>query len=108
MFRKKQKFSPSAPCPVPIIEQVSTPTFVDGDVVTVLESKVVDTCSDEYLNRIPDPAEYTLEYCLAAGITLDVIKASNLLSPTDIADLEFNGAAISESTFNQLVSLKDN
>lgn len=56
----------------------------------------------ENAKKVPTYKEYTLENLIAAGVGLDPINVSNMLTPTDRATLDIVGQNISTEAFDRL------
>lgn len=89
MSFRNHKFSPVVPPPVPVVDEVSTSTFV-GDVETPVVSLVPNS---ELCASLPAPSSYCLSDLLAAGVPLTPVNSKVITTPDSAA------AAVVDSVF---------
>lgn len=81
MAFRNHKFSPVVPPPAPVVDEVSTSTFV-GDVETPVVSLVPNS---ELCASLPAPSSYCLSDLLAAGVPLTPVNSKVIISPDSAA-----------------------
>lgn len=81
MSFRNHKFSPVVPPPAPVVDEVSTSTFV-GDVETPVVSLVPNS---ELCASLPAPSSYCLSDLLAAGVPLNPVNSKVITTPDSAA-----------------------
>lgn len=98
MAFRNHKFSPVVPSPSPVVDEVSSSTFV-GEVETPTVS-LVPNC--ELAANLPAPSSYCLSDLLAAGVPLTPVN-SKVISTPDAA-----AAAVVDSVLGDSDVTRDN
>lgn len=83
--RWKRKVHYGLPSPVVVNVSQTVAEKVGDEVVERVVRVPVDLCSKEAAKSLPTLAEYSLKNLLEAGVPLEQINPSNLLTPTDLA-----------------------
>ena len=81
MAFRNHKFSPVVPPPAPVVDEVSSTTFV-GDVETPMVSLVPNS---ELGANLPAPSSYCLSDLLAAGVPLTPVNSKVITTPDTAA-----------------------
>lgn len=81
MAFRNHKFSPVVPPPCPVVDEVSSSTFV-GDVETPVVSFVPNS---ELCASLPAPSSYCLSDLLAAGVPLTPVNSKVISTPDSAA-----------------------
>lgn len=81
MAFRNHKFSPVVPPPAPVVDEVSSSTFV-GEVETPTVS-LVPNC--ELSANLPAPSSYCLSDLLAAGVPLSPVNSKVITTPDSTA-----------------------
>lgn len=89
MFRKKKnKFQETCLMPLPgLLRSTSVVQEDNGETVTRIISKDVNLLDPSEYPELPAPEDYTFENLLRAGVSLREIPCSNLLNPSDPANI---------------------
>lgn len=89
MFRKKKnKFQETYLMPLPgLLRSTSVVQEDNGETVTRIISKEVNLLDPSEYPELPAPEDYTFENLLRAGVSLREIPCSNLLNPSDPANI---------------------
>lgn len=89
MFRKKKnKFQETYLMPLPGLLRSSSVVQEDnGETVTRIISKEVNLLDPSEYPELPAPEDYTFENLLRAGVSLREVPCSNLLNPSDPANI---------------------
>lgn len=81
MAFRNHKFSPVVPPPAPVLDEVSSSTFV-GEVETPVVSLVPNS---ELAANLPAPSSYCLSDLLAAGVPLTPVNSKVITTPDSAA-----------------------
>lgn len=81
MAFRNHKFSPVVPPPAPVVDEVSSSTFV-GEVETPVVSLVPNS---ELCASLPAPSSYCLSDLLAAGVPLTPVNSKVITTPDSAA-----------------------
>lgn len=81
MAFRNHKFSPVVPPPTPVVDEVSSSTFV-GEVETPVVSLVPNS---ELCASLPAPSSYCLSDLLAAGVPLTPVNSKVITTPDTLA-----------------------
>lgn len=81
MAFRNHKFSPVVPPPAPVVDEVSSSTFV-GEVETPVVSLVPNS---ELAANLPAPSSYCLSDLLAAGVPLKPVNSKVITTPDSAA-----------------------
>lgn len=81
MAFRNHKFSPVVPPPAPVVDEVSSSTFV-GDVETPVVSLVPNS---ELCASLPAPSSYCLSDLLSAGVPLTPVNSKVITTPDSTA-----------------------
>lgn len=81
MAFRNHKFSPVVPPPVPVVDEVSSSTFV-GEVETPVVSFVSNS---ELCASLPAPSSYCLSDLLSAGVPLSPVNSKVITTPESAA-----------------------
>lgn len=81
MAFRNHKFSPVVPPPAPVVDEVSSSTFV-GEVETPVVSLVPNS---ELCASLPAPSSYCLSDLLAAGVPLNPVNSKVITTPDSVA-----------------------
>ena len=81
MAFRNHKFSPVVPPPAPVVDEVSSSTFV-GEVETPVVSLVPNS---ELAANLPAPSSYCLSDLLAAGVPLTPVNSKVITTPDSAA-----------------------
>ena len=81
MAFRNHKFSPVVPPPAPVVDEVSSSTFV-GEVETPIVSLVSNS---ELRASLPAPSSYCLSDLLAAGVPLTPVNSKVITTPDSVA-----------------------
>lgn len=81
MAFRNHKFSPVVPPPTPVVDEVSSSTFV-GEVETPVVSLVPNS---ELCANLPAPSSYCLSDLLAAGVSLAPVNSKVITTPDSVA-----------------------
>lgn len=89
MFRKKKnKFQETYLMPLPgLLRSTSVVQEDNGETVTRIISKDVNLLDPSEYPELPAPEDYTFENLLRAGVSLREVPCSNLLNPSDPANI---------------------
>lgn len=79
-------FSPVVPPPAPVVDEVSSSTFV-GEVETPTVSLVLNS---ELAGNLPAPSSYCLSDLLAAGVPLTPVNSKVITTPDSAASAVVN------------------
>lgn len=97
MAFRNHKFSPVVPPPAPVVDEVSSSTFVD-EVETPVVSLVPNS---ELAANLPAPSSYCLSDLLAAGVPLTPVNSKVITTPDSAA------AAVVDSVLGDSDVLRD-
>lgn len=98
MAFRNHKFSPVVPPPAPVVDEVSSSTFVD-EVETPVVSLVPNS---ELCASLPAPSSYCLSDLLAAGVPLTPVNSKVITTPDSAA------AAVVDSVLGDSDVSRDN
>lgn len=103
MAFRNHKFSPVVPPPAPVVDEVSSTTFV-GEVETPVVSQVPNS---ELAANLPAPSSYCLSDLLAAGVPLTPVN-SKVIVTTDSVAASVVDSVLGDSDVSSETSSSDN
>ena len=107
MAFRNHKFSPAVPPPTPVVDEVSSTTFV-GDVETPVLRLVPN---NEISATLPAPSTYCLSDLLAAGVPLTPVNSKVITTPeselASVVDSVIGSSDVTRETTTSTDSTKE-